>query len=66
MIENISPSGYKKIGVYTPAKKIDCGNYYLIYVPGIHAHASQENNSKVDSNELKFKLIKYLQTLVTF
>ena len=53
MIENISPEGYKKIGVYTPAKKIDCGNYYLVYVSGIQAHASQENNSRVDSDDIE-------------
>ena len=53
MIENINPAGYKKIGVYTPAKKIDCGNYYLIYVSGIQAHASKENNSRVDSDDIE-------------
>ena len=55
MIENISPTGYKKIGVYTPAKKIDCGNYYLIYVSGVQAHATQENNSKVDSDDIEIQ-----------
>ncbi|MBQ3048177.1 MAG: RidA family protein [Clostridia bacterium] len=55
MIKNISPEGYKKIGVYTPAKKIDCGNYYLLYVSGIQAHASQENNSRVDSDDIEIQ-----------
>lgn len=55
MIENINPDGYKKIGVYTPAKKIDCGSYYLVYVSGIQAHASQENNSRVDSDDIEIQ-----------
>ena len=60
MIENINPNGYKKIGVYTPAKKIDCGTHYLIYVSGIQAHASKDNNSKV-LMILKFKHMKFFQ-----
>ncbi len=51
MIENINPNGYKKIGVYSPAKKIDCGDYYLIFVSGIQAHAS--NGNKVDSDDIE-------------
>ena len=38
-IKNIEPSGHEKIGVYTPAKKIDLGNCYLIFVSGIQAPA---------------------------
>ena len=31
-IENIAPEDYEKRGVYTPAKKVDMGNFYQIYV----------------------------------
>lgn len=53
MIENINPNGHEKIGVYTPAKKIDCGDYYLIFVSGIQAPPSKENNTKVASEDIE-------------
>ena len=37
MIENIFPEGHKMVGYYTPAKKIDLGNCYLIFVAGVQA-----------------------------
>ena len=37
MIENIVPEGYVMKGVYTPAKKIDLGDKYLIFVSGVQA-----------------------------
>lgn len=36
-IENIVPRDYKIKGAYTPAKKIDLGNCYLIFVSGVQA-----------------------------
>lgn len=36
-VENICPEGYVMKGVYTPAKKIDLGNSYLIFVSGVQA-----------------------------
>lgn len=42
-IENIKPKGYVMKGVYTPAKKIDLGDSYLIFVSGVQAHAGEVN-----------------------
>ena len=36
-VENIKPEGYVMKGVYTPAKKIDLGDSYLIFVSGVQA-----------------------------
>lgn len=40
-IENIKPEGYVMKGVYTPAKKIDLGDSYLIFVSGVQAPAGE-------------------------
>lgn len=37
MIENIFPDGHKMVGYYTPAKKIDLGSCYLVFVSGVQA-----------------------------
>lgn len=42
-IENIEPKGYVKKGVYTPAKKIDLGDSYLIFVSGVQAPKGEFN-----------------------
>lgn len=42
-IENIKPEGYVMKGVYTPAKKIDLGDSYLIFVSGVQAPAGEVN-----------------------
>ena len=42
-IENICPKGYVMKGVYTPAKKIDLGDSYLIFVSGVQAPAGDVN-----------------------
>ena len=42
-IENIKPEGYVMKGVYTPAKKIDLGDSYLIFVSGVQAPAGEQN-----------------------
>ena len=43
MIENLIPQGYVMKGVYTPAKKIDLGDKYLIFVSGVQAPAGEVN-----------------------
>ena len=47
-IENIMPrkdiSDFKTRGAFTPAKKIDCGNYYTIYVSGIEPLKEESSN----------------------
>lgn len=48
MIENIAPSNYQKRGVYTPAKKIDLGNSYLIFVSGVQAPKDENNQVNTD------------------
>ena len=42
-IENVKPEGYVMKGVYTPAKKIDLGDSYLIFVSGVQAPAGEVN-----------------------
>lgn len=43
MIENIVLEDYKTRGSYTPAKKIDMGNYYMIYVSGVQAPKNENH-----------------------
>ena len=43
MIENIIPEGYVMKGVYTPAKKIDLGDKFLIFVSGVQAPKGEFN-----------------------
>ena len=43
LVTNIKPQGYVMKGVYTPAKKIDIGNAYLIFVSGVQAPAGDVN-----------------------
>lgn len=50
-VENIKPEGLEIKGVYTPAKKVDCGDYYLIYVSGIQA--PMDENKIVVSDDIK-------------
>ena len=52
MIENIVPEGLILKGVYTPAKKIDLGDRYLIFVSGVQAPAGDiEEVSTLDIAE---------------
>jgi len=44
MIKNISPDGYVSRGAYTPAKKIDFGDFYMIFVSGIQATKANDSN----------------------
>lgn len=41
--ENICPEGYVMKGIYTPAKKIDLGDSYLIFVSGVQAPKGENN-----------------------
>ena len=50
MIENIVLDNYKSRGAYTPAKKIDFGNYYLIFVSGIQAPKKSDSDEVVTSD----------------
>lgn len=38
-------------GVYTPAKKIDLGNVYLIFVSGVQPHKDENHNVTTDDIE---------------
>ena len=48
-IQNIFPAGYQMRGSYTPAKKVDMGTYYLIYVSGVQA-PKDENHRVITEN----------------
>ena len=43
MIESIAQKGEQVKGFYSPAKKIDLGNCYLIFVSGIQASRTNED-----------------------
>lgn len=48
-IENIYPANWQETrGVYSPAKKIDMGDYYLVFVSG--QQARKNNNNEVTSD----------------
>lgn len=57
-IENIVPDDYATRGAYTPAKKIDMGDYYLIYVSGVQA--PKDENHRVVTDDIEE------QTTLTF
>lgn len=51
-IENIYPKNWQETrGIYSPAKKIDLGNYFLIFISGQQA-------SKNDNNEVAGDIIQ--------
>jgi 2-iminobutanoate/2-iminopropanoate deaminase len=50
-IEDIVPGDYKTRGSYSPAKKIDMGAYYLIFVSGIQA--PQDDNHRVVTDDIE-------------
>lgn len=56
-IKDVVPEGYKTRGSYTPAKKIDLGDYYLIYVSGIQAPQDDNHRVVTDDVEEQTKLI---------
>ena len=58
MIENIYPEGWQKTrGVYSPAKKIDLGNAYLIYVSGQQVDKNKNNEAITDDIEEQTELV---------
>ncbi len=56
-IENIVPVGYKTRGSYTPAKKIDYGNFYQVYVSGVQAPKDDNHRVVTDDVEEQTKLV---------
>jgi 2-iminobutanoate/2-iminopropanoate deaminase len=56
-IENIVPGDYKTRGSYTPAKKIDMGNFYLVFVSGIQAPQDDSHRVITDNIEEQTKLV---------
>lgn len=56
-IQNIVPSNYKIKSIYTPAKKIDIGNCYLIFVSGIQAPMDDNHRVVTDDIEEQTKLV---------
>jgi 2-iminobutanoate/2-iminopropanoate deaminase len=50
-IENIAPDDYKTRGSYSPAKKIDMGNFYLVYVSGVQA--PKDDNHRVITDDIE-------------
>ena len=51
MIQNIVPKGYKMIGAYTPAKKVDMGGIYMVFVSGVQPPI--DNNNVVVSDKIE-------------
>ncbi len=56
-IENIKPDDLEIKGVYTPAKRIDCGDYYMIYVSGIQAPMDENERVVTDDIGEQTKLV---------
>src|SRR5258708_10092323 len=56
-IENIVPVDYKTRGSYTPAKKIDLGNFYLIFISGVQAPKDDNHRVTTDDVEEQTKLV---------
>ena len=56
-IKNIVPDNYKTRGSYTPAKKIDMGNFYQIYVSGIQAPKDDNHNVVTNDVEEQTRLV---------
>lgn len=56
-IKDILPEDYKTRGSYTPAKKIDLGDFYLILVSGIQAPKDDSHKVVTDDVEEQTKLV---------
>lgn len=56
-IHDIVPADYKTRGSYSPAKKIDLGSFYLIYVSGVQAPKDDAHRVITDDVEEQTKLI---------
>jgi len=58
MIEDIYPEGWPKTrGVYSPAKKIDLGTAYLIYVSGQQVDKNANDEALTDDIEEQTELV---------
>tara|TARA_R110002126_G_scaffold216372_1_gene362431 strand:- start:56 stop:454 length:399 start_codon:yes stop_codon:yes gene_type:complete len=52
MIEDINPEGWQETrGIYSPAKKIDLGNSYLIFVSGQQVGKNENDEAVTDDVE---------------
>ncbi len=56
-VENIVPADYATRGSYIPAKKIDYGNFYQIFVSGVQAPKDDNHRVITDDIEEQTKLI---------
>lgn len=56
-IQDIVPGDYKTRGSYTPAKKVDLGNFYQIYVSGVQAPKNDDHSVVTDDVEEQTKLV---------
>lgn len=56
-IENIAPADYTMRGSYTPAKKIDLGSFYLIFVSGVQAPKDDNHRVVTDDVEEQTRLV---------
>jgi 2-iminobutanoate/2-iminopropanoate deaminase len=56
-IQNIAPEDYRTRGSYSPAKKIDMGDYYLVYVSGVQAPKDDNHRVITDDVEEQTKLV---------
>jgi len=58
MIENIYPEDWKQTrGFYSPAKKIDIGNCYLIFVTGQQVGKNENNEPITDDVEKQTEIV---------
>jgi len=56
-IKDIVPEDYKTRGSYSPAKKIDMGGFYLIFVSGVQAPKDDSHRVVTDNIEEQTKLV---------
>lgn len=58
MIENIYPEDWQQTrGFYSPAKKIDMGEFYMIYVSGQQVGKNENNEAVTDDIEEQTELV---------
>ncbi len=58
MIENIHPESWQETrGIYSPAKRIDLGNSYLIFVSGQQVSKNENNEAITDDIEEQTELV---------
>lgn len=57
IVENVAPPNYSIKGVYIPAKKIDYGKFYQIYVSGVQAPKDENDKVITDDVEEQTRLV---------